>query len=163
MVDAPIAALRAIFGPRVAVVGRCHSEVATRGDFIIEDNYPGIGPLGGILSALEFAREHGQCAVFVLAGDLPNIDPQSLRRVLDAAQSHPDAWAVAGHTCGLEPCIAIYRLGMIEPLTRALAAEASKSASLVHVLRGLATERLAICELSLSVAKNVNTPDELMH
>jgi molybdopterin-guanine dinucleotide biosynthesis protein A len=53
LVDRPIGALRAVFGARVAVVGECDAGVAARADMVIEDTRPGVGPIGGILSALE--------------------------------------------------------------------------------------------------------------
>src|SRR5262245_5365872 len=52
LIDRPIAALRAVFGPRVALVGDCDPAVAARADLIIRDLHPGRGPIGGILSAL---------------------------------------------------------------------------------------------------------------
>src|SRR5262245_59553696 len=57
LVDRPIAALREVFGARVAVVGECDDEVAQRGDRVITDRFPGVGPIGGIVSALEVGQE----------------------------------------------------------------------------------------------------------
>src|SRR5690606_32636942 len=97
LVDAPIRALRAVFGPVVAAVGACDPEVAARFDRVIEDRYPGAGPAGGVLSALQATGG----AVFVLAGDLARITEREVRAVMAAAAGAPTAWAVMA--CGSRP------------------------------------------------------------
>lgn len=106
LVDHPIRALREVFGPRVAVVGECHPEVAARADMVIPDRYPGVGPIGGILSALE----HTQGSVFVLPGDLPRVSGGDLLAILGVATRCPEAWAVLSRTDAPEPCVGLYRL-----------------------------------------------------
>lgn len=105
LVDAPIAALRAVFGRRVAVVGACDARIAARADFVIDDRRPGVGPIGGILSAIE----HAGAGVFVLAGDMPGVTAQMVRAVVASAASHPGAAAVMARSDRLEPCVALYR------------------------------------------------------
>ena len=85
-----LAILREVFGPVVAAVGECHPSVEARFDRVIRDRHPGIGPAGGILSALE---ETGG-GVFVLAGDLPAISADDVRTVLRSAEECPDATVV---------------------------------------------------------------------
>ncbi len=147
LVDRPIAALRALFGPRVALVGACDRDVATRADLVFEDHYPGCGPAGGILSALE------QCTgdVFVLAGDLPHISAVVVQHILDEAQSRPSVWAVLADADGLQPCIGLYRQTLRRRLTERLAAGVASLHDLTPTehLHRVVTERRA--------AANVNT------
>lgn len=70
LVTHPINILRAIFGPRVALVGQCDPRVTAIGDRTIADPYPGVGPAGGIVAALESCKS----AVFVHSGDLLSRD-----------------------------------------------------------------------------------------
>lgn len=116
LVDAPIGAMRGVFGRRVAVVGKCDPRVAQRADLVIEDRYPGAGPIGGILSALE----HSGAGVFALAGDMPGVTPGMIRAIVDAAASHPSAMAVMAHTDRLEPCLALYRQAAVVHLKLSL-------------------------------------------
>ena len=105
MVHRPIAALRAIFGPRVMLVGACDFSLQALADSIIKDRYPGQGPAGGILSALEATARD----VFVLPGDLPRITAQLVLLILARAEQHPDALIVMAQTDRPEPCVALYR------------------------------------------------------
>lgn len=152
IIDRPVAALRAVFGPRVAAVGECAEEVAARLDRVIPDRYPGAGPIGGVLSALL----HAQAEVFVLAGDLPNICAQDIRSILAAATRAPDAAAVLAETDTLEPCIGLYRPRAIAHLKTAIAPGAS------HQLRtALPAEQIARVRMRTDHAANVNTREDL--
>ncbi len=114
LVDQSIKALRDALRVPVAVVGACNPDVALRADFVIDDPYPGVGPMGGVLAALEYAQQD----VFVLAGDLPAIDASTVRTIVDAATTHPGAWAVIARTNTLHPTIGIYRPACISQLQR---------------------------------------------
>jgi molybdopterin-guanine dinucleotide biosynthesis protein A len=107
LVDRPIRALREVFGSRVDVVGTCDDRVRERADGMIVDPYPGRGPAGGILASLE--RSQGD--VFVLSGDLPDIDGDTVRVVAHQAFLSPRAWACWAQAHGPEPCIGVYRQG----------------------------------------------------
>jgi molybdenum cofactor guanylyltransferase len=109
LVDRAVAALRGVFGARVAAVGRCDPAVAARFDRVIEDRYPGMGPAGGIVSAL--LQTGGP--VFVLAGDLPGITVAAVRAVCEVSRSPlaARALAVLAYSTALEPCVGLYRAG----------------------------------------------------
>lgn len=151
LVDRPIAALRAVFGPCVAAVGECHESVAARADLVLPDRLPGIGPLGGIVSALE-ASDGG---VFVLAGDLPAMTETTVRQVLDAAAAAPDAPAVLAQTSGVEPCIGIYRQAALPELRRAAADGRHAMHDAIRPLR------CVLVAIPPGQALNANSPDEL--
>ncbi len=116
LVDRPIAALRAVFGPRITLVGQCDAAVAARADAHLADPRDGCGPLGGIVTALRSIANTDHAGIFVLAGDLPLIDSATIRAILAAAKGLPYALAVLGHSGHLEPCIGLYRSAAMVPL-----------------------------------------------
>ncbi|GAB4384826.1 MAG: hypothetical protein Kow0022_08660 [Phycisphaerales bacterium] len=146
----PIIALRSVFGPCVALVGRCDGRVADLGDRVIDDPYPGAGPAGGIVAALEACGS----AVFVLSGDLPSITPEAVRTIADTAARSPDAWACLGHTDRLEPCIGIYRPAALEALRQTMRAGSS-------LFGAVPTSHLVRVPIDRACAVNVNRPDDL--
>ncbi len=50
----------------------------------VYDIYENIGPLGGIYSSLEHAYKHGLAAILVIACDMPSLNEQVLKRLIDA-------------------------------------------------------------------------------
>lgn len=73
----------------------------------IADRYDNLGPLAGILSAMD---EHPQHSWLVLACDLPNIDSSTIGYLLDNASPDHPATAYRSVVDGLpEPLCAIYR------------------------------------------------------
>ncbi|MCA9311991.1 MAG: molybdenum cofactor guanylyltransferase [Phycisphaerales bacterium] len=151
LVDRPIRALREVFGPRVKVVGACHPEVAARGDGVIADPRPGVGPAGGILAALEASGTD----VFVLPGDVPRIRPATVRVMLAALSGvGPEVWCVVGETAGPEPCIGVYRPGAAALLRVCLAAGAGRLRDAFPDLRRV------LVPISVEDASNLNVPGD---
>jgi molybdopterin-guanine dinucleotide biosynthesis protein A len=151
-VDRPIAALRAVFGPVVRLVGACDPLVAARGDGRIGDAFPGAGPMGGVVSAL---RAGGEAGVFVLAGDMPGVTPAEVRAVLAAAAGAPQAWAVLAEAGRVHPCFGVYRRGAPEIL------EARLAAGERGLTGALPVERVARVAVPDRAAANINTVEEL--
>jgi molybdopterin-guanine dinucleotide biosynthesis protein A len=151
LVDAPIAALRAVFGARVQLVGACHPDVAGRGDGVIEDHYPGAGPMGGVVSALQ---EWGG-PVFVLPGDLPGITPFGVSLIVEHAAAPPDGVAVTA--CGerLEPCIGVYRPAARDRMARRI----DDRRTSLHDL--LADHERVTVPLPAAELVNVNRPGDM--
>lgn len=147
----PIAVLREVFGPIVAVVGACHESVRQRADRAIPDPYPGVGPMGGILAALE----HAGSAVFVLAGDLSRIDAHAVRRIMGAAVDSPDSWVVLGRGSRPEPCIGLYR----QPMREVLRERMGRGVYRLH--DAVPTDRLAMVPIDPSATANVNRPEDI--
>lgn len=150
MVARPIRALRAVFGPRVAIVGQCDPRVRELADLAIDDPYPGTGPAGGILAALKHARS----PVFVLPGDLPAITPETILAITSAAESAPNAQVCMGHTDRPQPCIALYQPGAADAIR-----EAMLSGRKLHLALPEAQQRLV--PIHESHARNVNRPTDL--
>ncbi len=73
---------------------------------VIADIYPGTGPLGGICSALETCRED---ALFVAACDMPFLQSDTVRQLLDAYLACPGTVTIAAEgewqhaLCGIYP------------------------------------------------------------
>jgi|GEM_PF-3345931 len=151
LVDRPIRALREATGLPVLIVGACDDRVAARADGVIEDPYPGVGPIGGVLAAMEFARGE----VVTLAGDLPGIDAASVRLLIESAARHPDAWAVVARTDRPHPTIGVYRPACVTALRTAM--EAGR--------RSLGRAVPAACRVEVEIARlaarNVNRPEDL--
>ena len=83
---------------------------AVRSRFVqIVDRYDGIGPVAGILSALE---EHPEADWLVVACDLPNIDEPTLRFLLDNRSGERPFTAFRSSYDDLpEPLCALYQSG----------------------------------------------------
>lgn len=75
----------------------------------IEDESPGLGPLGGLLSGLR-AAAYEACAV--IACDIPDVDIAFLRSLARAAENHEIA-VLVGPTGLHEPLFAVYRKTII--------------------------------------------------
>ena len=75
----------------------------------IIDRFDGIGPVAGILSALQ---EHPHADWLIVACDLPNIDTETLRFLLENAAPDEPLTAYKSSYDGLpEPLCALYRSG----------------------------------------------------
>ncbi len=113
LVQRPIEALRAVFGARVKLVGACDESIVPLADGTIPDVHPGIGPMGGIASALEAWGG----PVFVLAGDMPMVTAEVVRRVVAAGRPNAGALAVLAETDRLHPCAGVYAAAALPLLT----------------------------------------------
>jgi molybdenum cofactor guanylyltransferase len=151
MIDRPLRSLREIFGRRIAMVGECDDAIAARADLIIPDRYPGLGPAGGILSALEASGG----GVMVLAGDLPRIEARCIRDILTEAIAHPEAWTILAFTDRPQPCIGVYR----QAVRASLEERISQGRRRLHDLAP--AERRRLVAIDHRCAANINTPDDL--
>ncbi len=150
LIDRPVAALRGVFGDRVRLVGACHESVALRHGVPLADPYPGVGPVGGIIAALEALGRD----VFVLAGDMPMVTAEAVRRVAMAAVVRPNALAVLAKTDRVEPCFGVYRAGAMELLRAVMVSHGPLHAAVPE-------EHRALVEVAAMDASNVNTPKDL--
>lgn len=149
----------------------CHPVVAVGGDRrlgdvldveVVADRWPGSGPLGGIITALEHA---GGAPVIVAACDLPWISGAVIGELLGASRAaaatgQPGAvdgpWqVVVARTVRLEPLCALWLPSAHAQLTAAF--EAGERA--VHVAMGHL--RVLQCAVDPQALRNVNTPGDL--
>lgn len=128
---------------------------AVRNRFVqIIDRYDGIGPVAGILSALE---EHPEADWLVVACDLPNIDEATLRFLLDnRSDARPFTAFRSSYDDLPEPLCALYRSGSDAVIRRFV------DDGIVcprKILIRSATELLV--QPNPAALDNINTPDDL--
>lgn len=75
------------------------------------DLEPGLGPLGGLWTALEWARERSDTGVFLLGCDMPLITTDLIRLVVERS-GEAAVTAPVGPT-GPQPLCALYRLACL--------------------------------------------------
>ena len=153
LVQYPIDALRSVFGCRVKLVGACDPAIEQLADGVIPDLHPGVGPIGGIVSALA----HWPGPIFVLAGDMPSFRDAEVTDLLAAAERNSAAHAVWACTDRLHPCAGVYTQHARSVL------ESRLSSGNYALLTAL--DLTVICRVPVSVeaAANVNRPDNLHH
>ena len=91
---------------------------------VIPDIIPGLGPLGGILTALEHAREN---RIFVFGCDMPYLCAEFIQFMLSLPVTHDII--VPGIKENLEPLHAIYSPACREPIRRMINAGEKKITS----------------------------------
>jgi molybdopterin-guanine dinucleotide biosynthesis protein A len=122
----------------------------------IPDLYPGEGPLGGILTALEHTAADWNLLV---ACDMPGLSAEFLAGLLDAAvRSGAGALLPSGPGGRLEPLCAVYHRRLLAPLGRAFARGVRKIATALEEDAGVAVCRWPVKEAG--VFQNVNTPED---
>lgn len=151
LVDRPVLALRRAMLTPVLAVGACDPRVLDRFDGVIDDPYPGAGPIGGILSALESLK----APVFVLAGDLVAITPESIQRIVGVSDASPDAHAVLGDSGRTQWTLGIYRPSAARLLREALGRDE-------HALkRAMVPAMIVRVTLDADQCRNINRPEDL--
>jgi molybdopterin-guanine dinucleotide biosynthesis protein A len=144
--------VRAAAGTTALVGGRSYDALSGIG--FVPDLYPGEGPLGGILSALRSSTADWNLMV---ACDMPDLEADFLRQLLDAADScGADALVPAGPSGRLEPLCAAYHRKALGGLEAAFARGVRKIATALQEVR---TVTWQVSE-ELSCFQNVNTPEE---
>jgi molybdopterin-guanine dinucleotide biosynthesis protein A len=119
----------------------------------VPDIYPGEGPLGGILTALQQSTADWN---LIVACDMPQLSVDFLRQLLDAAEScHGDALVPMGPSGRLEPLCAVYHRRCYKPLSQAFERGVRKIAAALEEVR---TVTWPVSELSCF--QNVNTPED---
>lgn len=118
----------------------------------IADRHPGEGPLGGVLTALEWSpRAH----TVVVAADLPLLDATTVRSLVHRAGARPGSVAVARAAGHLQPTCACWPRTALAPLRSSFDAG---ERSIARALAGLAVEPV---DVPARVVADVDTPDDL--
>ena len=125
--------------------------LAMLADGIIPDLHPGIGPMGGIVSALT----QWPGPIFVLAGDMPSFSGVEIANILQVAQVHPSAYAVCASTDRLHPCAAVYTQH-VRPIL-----EARVSRSDYTLFSALEQIGALTVPVAPEAARNVNLPGDV--
>ncbi len=90
---------------------------------VIEDIYPGRGPLGGIHGALTSARSELN---LILAVDMPFLQPDFLNYLVAQARNSTATVVVPAAGRGLQPLCGVYRRDFAEVAERSLVADKNK-------------------------------------
>ncbi len=128
------AALRAVL-PDLVLIANDAQVYGGAGLPMRPDALPGMGSLGGIYTALLWAREAGRPGVLAVACDMPFLSPALLARLLEAAASGAAAATAGGNAGtgpdvvapgsesrrGVEPLCAYYGTGCIAAIEAELA------------------------------------------
>ena len=128
------------------------------------DDAPGLGALGGVATALRWARDEGHDGALCVACDLPFLSAAVLRAVVARAGDGVDAVVPESRgRRGVEPLCAWYSVRCLEAIDR-LAAEGEQP--LTALLDRVRTDRLPLEEVERLgdpevLFLNVNTMDDL--
>lgn len=127
---------------------------------VIEDVYPGHGPLGGIHAAL--LRTPAPLNL-VLAVDLPFVQPAFLRYLISVASQNSAVVTVPQAAGGWQPLCAIYRREFLSASERALRKGKNKIDPLFAEVetRAVKEEELTRMGFARDMFRNLNTPEEL--
>ncbi len=120
----------------------------------IVDQYDDMGPLAGILSAMD---AYPDVDWLVVACDLPNIGTETLRHLLaNRSKDHPFTAYVSSYDGLPEPLCAIYRAGSAKTIHK-LANDG------IHCPRKILirSDTSLLAQLDPASLDNINTPDEL--
>lgn len=139
-----------------AAVGCC-SVVAPAGRYeglgvpVLADLWPGEGPLGGILTAIGSGAAEWN---LVVAVDMPFLEKDFLRMVMDEARAAGRSLAPVHEDGGLEPLCGVYHAGDLEKL-RAFFAGGGR-----RVKDALREIDVATVPALPGILRSVNTPEQ---
>ena len=131
----------------VIAVGGDAAELGRLGLVGVDDEFPGEGPLGGVLTALSL----GAPAV-VLACDLPNIRAATVSALIAALGLHDASMALSGRP---EPLCAVWS----PSAASSLRSQFSSGERAMH--RAIESLDIAWVDVPAEDLRNVNTPDDL--
>jgi len=149
------AALAAEACDSVIVVGRDRpSDWPFAHTSFVPDDMPGLGPAGGIATALR----HTPDSILAIACDMPALTAEALCWLRDAAAAYRFAPGVIGvRDDDVEPLFGIYRQSCLRPLELRLQAGRQSLQGLIAALPFALVEIPAIHRPAL---RNVNTPED---
>jgi len=120
----------------------------------IIDNYSDIGPVAGVLSAME---EYPAVDWLVVACDLPNVNENTIRFLIDSRSAEKPFTAYrSSHDDLPEPLCAIYRLGS-EPIMRDFV-DTGTTCPRKMLIR---SDTKLLAQLDPRALDNINTPEDL--
>ena len=151
-------ALLSEISPEVRIVG-AREKFAAYGH-VIEDEFPGRGPLGGIHAALRASRADLN---LILAVDMPLVEVRFLEYLVKEARCCSATLTVPRAAGGWQPLCAVYRKEFVEIAEKALREERNKIDRLFSQveLRIVEQDELAKQGFSPEMFHNLNTPQEL--
>ena len=145
------------------IVGRSITDLLESDHKLVRDLVPGLGPLGGLVTGLFYARYPW---TMVAACDLPFLNRGVLEFIIEEALRAPTGpRAIVPRTeCGWQPLIAAYSRTCLGPARKALAAGVRKVDDLKShgvIWHSVMADHLRASDHSLKSFINLNTPEEL--
>jgi len=128
---------------------------------VVEDIFPGCGPLGGIHAALRGSQFDLN---LILAVDLPFLSPVLLDYLIQRARDSADADVTVPRTArGWQPLCAVYRRQFSYLAEKALREGRYKIDALFEAARAqvISEEELQAAGFSPDLFRNLNTPEDL--
>ena len=127
---------------------------------VVVDRFPGTGPIGAIVTALDGA---GAPELFVAAGDMPGLSSAAITELVRLHATTGADVTVPESARGLEPLAAVYSASARPALA---AAVARGDLSLQHALETLRLNRVPASALAAfgdpgQLFRNINTPGDL--
>lgn len=161
LVESVVANLRAAGLEPGLLVANTPEEYDFVGLPTVRDVIEGVGPLGGILTALEYAE---QPRIIVVACDMPALNPALIRYMVglpDTYDAIVPRWTTGDGTERIETLHAIYSRHCIEPLRRSIREGKLKANRFLAQVRTLYLgDELRRFDPDLSCFRNINTPEE---
>ncbi len=128
---------------------------------VVEDIFPGCGPLGGIHAALKSASTE---LSLILAVDTPFLTPAFLRYLINQARGAPEAAVTVPRVAGgWQPLCAVYRGEFAVAAEKALRAGRYRIDSLFDLARTRVIDSMELEQagFSESLFRNLNTTEDL--
>lgn len=126
---------------------------------VIEDVFPGCGPLGGIHAALSVSNTDLN---LMLSVDMPLMTPEFLRWLAEQAGTAQELIVVPNAAGGPQPLCAIYRRGILPAVEQALKNGDYKIGRLFSQVptRLIPEQEIVAAGFSAIIFQNVNTPED---
>lgn len=128
---------------------------------VVEDIFPGCGPLGGIHAAL---RSSSTDLNLILAVDTPFVSLALMQFLVSRSRSSPACLVTVARTNGgLQPLCAVYRRAFADAAEKALREGRYKIDALFESPSAqiIGEDELETTGFSQQIFRNLNTPDEL--
>jgi molybdopterin-guanine dinucleotide biosynthesis protein A len=127
---------------------------------VIPDVRPGLGPLGGLHTALLEAEVRQLRGVLLLACDLPLVTERVIAAIV--ARAGMSLAVAPTRTGGVEPLCAVYGCGALPLVVERLDGSDLSLHSLFRALNGCAVDLSSLGLETDASFLNVNTPEELL-
>lgn len=159
LIERLLSELRAALpGAPVVLIGNAEAYAAL-GLRALPDDPPGVGPLGGVASLLEFARDREAHAALCLTCDLPRLERRLLTRL--ATESASVAALVTAQSGVRNPLVARYRVADALPVARRALHEGKRSVQSVLDGLGSGVEVLDVDEAEAALLVDWDVPEDL--
>lgn len=126
---------------------------------IVGDLYPGLGPLGGIHSALKASSKE---ALFVFAGDMPLLDQNYILRQIDFFSSNKCDCLIPRVDKLIEPLHAIYSVSIIKTLEEYLTSDNNKAVRDFIKLLNVSYLEFEASDDTKNAFTNINSPSDII-